>query len=103
MRTAAARGEMPGPESSVMKLAVSALYETGGDLVVELQGPAGMLVHGDAPYGGRFQDLFMSQWAPRIGGGTDQVQRNIIGERVLGLPGEVRTDKSVPFRDLLHA
>ena len=103
VRTAAARGEMPGPESSVMKLAVSALYETGGDLVVELQGPAGMLVHGDAPYGGRFQDLFMSQWAPRIGGGTDQVQRNIIGERVLGLPGEVRTDKSVPFRDLLHA
>jgi alkylation response protein AidB-like acyl-CoA dehydrogenase len=103
VRTAAARGELPGPESSVMKLAVSALYETGGDLVLALQGPAGMLVHDDAPYGGRFQDLFMSQWAPRIGGGTDQIQRNIIGERVLGLPGEVRTDKHVPFRELLHA
>jgi alkylation response protein AidB-like acyl-CoA dehydrogenase len=103
VRTAAARGELPGPESSVMKLAVSALYETGGDLVVELQGPAGMLTHDDAPYGGRFGDLFMSQWAPRIGGGTDQVQRNIIGERVLGLPGEVRTDKDVPFRELRHA
>lgn len=103
VRTAAARGEMPGPESSVMKLAVSALYETGGDLVVALQGAAGMLTHQDAPYGGRFQDLFMSQWAPRIGGGTDQIQRNIIGERVLGLPGEVRNDKDVPFRELRHA
>ena len=98
VRTAAARGEMPGPESSVMKLAVSALYETGGDLVVALQGAAGMLTHQDAPYGGRFQDLFMSQWAPRIGGGTDQIQRNIIGERVLGLPGEVRNDKDVLVR-----
>ena len=67
-----------------MKLAVSARYEVGGDLIVALEGAAGMLAHDDAPYQGRFQDLFMSQWAPRIGGGTDQVQRNIIGERVLG-------------------
>jgi alkylation response protein AidB-like acyl-CoA dehydrogenase len=100
VRTAAERGEQPGPESSVMKLVVSALYETGGDLVVELQGPGGMLNGADAPFGGKFQDLFMGQWAPRIGGGTDQIQRNIIGERVLGLPGEVRADKHVPFREL---
>jgi alkylation response protein AidB-like acyl-CoA dehydrogenase len=102
VRTAASRGEQPGPESSVMKLAVSALYETGGDLVLALQGPAGMLVDDDAPFGGHFQGLFMGQCAPRIGGGTDQIQRNIIGERVLGLPGEVRNDKTVPFRELRH-
>ncbi len=100
VRTAASRGEQPGPESSVMKLAVSSLYEVGGDLVVALQGPAGMLTGDDAPFAGRFQGLFMGQWAPRIGGGTDQIQRNIIGERVLGLPGEVRVDKDVPFREL---
>ena len=100
VRTAAERGELPGPESSVLKLVVSALYETGGSLVVELQGPGGMLVGDDAPFTGKFQDLFMGQWAPRIGGGTDQIQRNIIGERVLGLPGDPRADKHVPFRDL---
>ena len=103
VRTATAAGQRPGPESSVMKLAVSARYEVGGDLIVALEGPAGTLAGEDAPYQGRFQDLFMSQWAPRIGGGTDQVQRNIIGERVLGLPGDVRMDKNVPFRDLPKA
>jgi alkylation response protein AidB-like acyl-CoA dehydrogenase len=86
-----------------MKLIVSEFYATGGDLIVELQGAAGTLSREDAPFDGRFQDFFMSQWAPRIGGGTDQVQRNIIGERVLGLPAEVRLDKDVPFRDLARA
>ena len=100
--TALAKGELPGGEASVMKLLVSELYERGGDLIVEIMGPAGMLTHTDAPYGGRFTDLFMSQWAPRIGGGTDQIQRNVIGERVLGLPGDLRTDKTVPFSDLLR-
>ncbi len=103
VRTAASRGEQPGPESSVLKLVVSALYETGGSLVVDLQGPGGTLIGEDAPFGGKFQDLFMGQWAPRIGGGTDQIQRNIIGERVLGLPGDVRADKDVPFRELRHS
>ena len=100
VRTAAERGEMPGPESSVLKLVVSALYETGGSLVVDLEGPGGMLIGDDAPYSGKFQDLFMGQWAPRIGGGTDQIQRNIIGERILGLPREPEVDREVPFREV---
>lgn len=100
VRTAVARGENPGPESSVMKLAVSALYEHGGNLMLSLEGAAGSLTHNDAPYDGVFQDFFMGQWAPRIGGGTDQIQRNIIGERVLGLPSEPRVDKNVAFNEL---
>jgi hypothetical protein len=50
-----------------------------------------------------WQSQFLNQWQSRLGGGTDQVQRNIIGERVLGLPGDVRVDKDVPFRELAKA
>jgi alkylation response protein AidB-like acyl-CoA dehydrogenase len=49
---------------------------------------------------GAFQHRFL--WAPglRLGGGTDEIMKNIIAERVLGLPGEPRVDKDVPFRDI---
>jgi hypothetical protein len=61
---------------------------------------AGTLLGPDAPDGGLWQQQFLGQWSSRIGGGTDEVQRNIIGERVLGLPGEPRPDKDTPFRQL---
>ena len=59
--------------------------------MMELSGAGGMLWEHDAPFDGWFVELFLSQWAPRIGGGTDQVQRNIVGERVLGLPKEPKS------------
>jgi hypothetical protein len=89
-----------GPEASVLKLAASRRQELDGDLVVALQRSAGMLHGEDAVNGGYWQNLFLSQWSSRIGGGTEQVQRNVIGERVLGLPSDVRVDKQVPFREL---
>jgi alkylation response protein AidB-like acyl-CoA dehydrogenase len=67
-----------------------------------LEGVAGTLRAADAPEGGFWQQFFLGQWGSRIGGGTDQVQRNVIGERVLGLPREPRVDKDVPFRDLVR-
>jgi alkylation response protein AidB-like acyl-CoA dehydrogenase len=99
-RTARSRGLPPGPESSVMKLAISKHLEESGNLGVAILGPEGTLSNGDAHAGGALQHAFLSQWASRIGGGTEQVQRNIVGERVLGLPGDIRVDKGVPFNQL---
>jgi alkylation response protein AidB-like acyl-CoA dehydrogenase len=89
-----------GPEASVLKLAASRRQELDGSLVIALQGAAGMLYDGDAPANGYWQQQFLMQWSSRIGGGTEQIQRNVIGERVLGLPGEPRVDKDVAFREL---
>ena len=100
-RAQAARrnGAAVGAEASVLKLAVSQNVALNGDLALALEGANAMLLHGDAPYGGFWQHQFLNQWGTRIGGGTEQVQRNVIGERVLGLPSEPRPDKRVPFRE----
>jgi alkylation response protein AidB-like acyl-CoA dehydrogenase len=100
VQTAASKGAQPGPESSVLKLAASRKLQHAGDLVMAIQGAAGMLWHESAAQNGFWQNQFLGQWASRIGGGTDQVQRNIIGENVLGLPSEPRVDKGIPFRDI---
>jgi alkylation response protein AidB-like acyl-CoA dehydrogenase len=100
VQDAARAGRDPGPESSVLKLAVSEQSARNGDLALALEGPAAMLLRDDAPYGGFWQQMFLGQWGVRIGGGTEQVQHNVIGERVLDLPPEPRPDKDLPFRDL---
>jgi alkylation response protein AidB-like acyl-CoA dehydrogenase len=102
-RAQAARrnGAAVGAEASVLKLAVSQNVALNGDLALALESATAMLLHGDAPYGGFWQQQFLNQWGTRIGGGTEQVQRNVIGERVLGLPPEPRPDKRVPFRELV--
>ena len=97
--TAISQGRPPGPESSVAKLALTRNLALTSDLVMKIQGAAGMLSEADAIDDGRWQQYFLSQWASRIGGGTDQIQRNIIGERVLALPAEPRVDKDLPFRE----
>ena len=99
VQTAISRGRMPGPESSVLKLAYSRHVARTGDLALALEGPSGMLLAG-APHHGFWQQQFLNQWGIRIGGGTDEVQRNVIGERVLGHPREPRPDKELPFREL---
>jgi alkylation response protein AidB-like acyl-CoA dehydrogenase len=92
----------PGPQSSVVKLLGTIDIDLGASLGVDLQGAAGMLAGNDAVDGGAWQQLFLGQWSPRIGGGTEQIQRNVIGERILGLPPEPRTDKDRPFREVLR-
>ncbi len=98
--TAVSKGRMPGPEGSITKLAGSLLLTDVYEFTIDLLGPAGMLSGGDAPWAGDWQDAFLGTPGLRIGGGTDQIQRNIIGERVLGLPGEPRVDKDVAFAEV---
>jgi alkylation response protein AidB-like acyl-CoA dehydrogenase len=99
-RAAAKAGKPMGPESSVAKLAISEHVAKNGDLVLALEGADAMLYAGDAFEHGFWQQMFLGQWGIRIGGGTEQVQRNILGERVLGLPPESRPDKTDAFRDV---
>ncbi len=68
---------------------------------MSIEGAAGLLYGEDAPAHGAWQQTFLSSPSLRIAAGTDEVQRNIIGERVLGLPGEPRIDKDLPFRAAL--
>ncbi len=100
IQTALSQGRPPGPESSVLKLAYSRHVAALGDVALSLAGPAGALAGADAPDGGYWQLRFLGQYGIRIGGGTDEVQRNVIGERVLGLPGEPRADKELSYREL---
>jgi alkylation response protein AidB-like acyl-CoA dehydrogenase len=98
-QTALSQGKAPGPEVSVMKLFHSQSLARTGDLVMAMQGMAATLAAPDAPRDGFWLSMFLNQWASRIGGGTDQVQRNIIGERVLGLPKEPSTDRDRPWNE----
>jgi alkylation response protein AidB-like acyl-CoA dehydrogenase len=92
------QGRQSGPFSSLAKLALSEHLAHIGDLGLELEGAAGMLqpASGDGNY---WAQVFLGQWSSRLGGGTEQVQRNIIGERILGLPGEPRTDRTTSWRE----
>lgn len=87
---AARLGGRIGPEASILKLGMSRMMERLGDLAVVVGGVE-LLLEGEGPDGyGPLQDIFLAQWAARLGGGTEQIQRNVIGERALGLPREPR-------------
>jgi alkylation response protein AidB-like acyl-CoA dehydrogenase len=100
VRTAVAKGIPPGPEAAILKLLNSHQVEHVGSLLLSILGATGMLWHDDAPDEGFWQDMFLMQWSSRIGGGTENIQRNILAERVLGLPREPDPLKGHPWRDL---
>lgn len=88
------RGEIPTAESSVTKLALVRIASKGTELGLRLLGPEGLLRPGTWQH----QWLFAPAW--HIAGGTDEVQRNVAAERVLGLPAEPRGDRDLPFEEL---
>ncbi len=94
--TALSRGQQPGPEASIGKIVSAPKLQDVAGFGMDLQGEAGVLMDGESS---EFQQSYM--WAPglRIAGGTDEILKNIIAERVLGLPGDIRVDKDLAFKD----
>jgi alkylation response protein AidB-like acyl-CoA dehydrogenase len=92
--TAATKGKVPGPEGSIGKLLGGRILTQMGDLMVSIAGADA--VAGDT----RLAQTLLAAPAAHIAGGSDEVMKNIIGERVLGLPGEPRPDKGVAWREV---
>jgi acyl-CoA dehydrogenase len=93
--TTLSKGGIPGPEASLGKLVGGALMQEIASYAMDLQGQAGAILAEDG-----FQGTYLGIPGLRIAGGTDEVLRNIISERVLGLPPETRMDKDVAFKDI---
>jgi alkylation response protein AidB-like acyl-CoA dehydrogenase len=91
-----ARAGVPGPEGSGSKLRGSAVFKETADAALSLLGAECLLEPGE------WQTLFLTAPSISIRGGTDEIQRNIVGERVLGLPPEPRVDTDRPYRDIPH-
>jgi len=88
------RGRIPDAESSVMKLALGRILTKGADLGLRLAGPQAL------QRSGTWQHQFLTAPSLHIAGGTDEIQKNLVAERVLGLPRETRPDKDLPFEKL---
>ncbi|MFC0284786.1 acyl-CoA dehydrogenase family protein [Camelimonas abortus] len=96
--SALSKGETPGPENSIGKLVAGSMMQDIARYAMDLQGQAGLITDPDVAAGhARFQAMALRSPATRIEGGSDEILRNIIAERVLGLPADVRVDKDVPF------
>jgi alkylation response protein AidB-like acyl-CoA dehydrogenase len=90
-----------GAEPNIAKLMMSDLLRLQREVGHEIIGASGMVMGTDGPGGGMVQEVTLFSPGPSIYGGTDQVQRNIIGERVLGLPKEPGPAKDTPYNELL--
>jgi alkylation response protein AidB-like acyl-CoA dehydrogenase len=97
----------PGPEGSIAKLMFAEVNKRIYDLCIDLLGPAALIDYdytmrrseglGLVGPSGSSRKMFLRSRANSIEGGTSEIQRNILGERILGLPGDVRVDKELPW------
>ena len=100
VKAAQALGRPPGPEGSLGKLAGSQVARLAAQAHTLIAGHDAMLTEEDGALNGIISEVLISTPAESIAGGTDEIQRNIIAERSLGLPKEPRTDVDRPFRDV---
>ena len=99
-RAAQVLGRNQGPEGSIGKLAASHVARLSNQVHTLIHGADAMLTGEDSPLDGVIAEVLVSTPAISIAGGTDEIQRNIISERVLGMPKEPRNDTDRPFRDV---
>jgi alkylation response protein AidB-like acyl-CoA dehydrogenase len=92
-------GQLPGPEMSIAKLALTQNMVASAEFVTRVLGPR---ITADTGEWGTFSwaQFVMGVPGMRIAGGSDEVMRNIVAERVLGLPKDPGIDSTTPFRDL---
>ena len=99
-------GGNPGPEGSVAKMASALLSQKVNSAIVDLLGADGMLHTPGYPMTRSSESMktrtgrFLRSRANTIEGGTTEIMKNILGERMLGLPGDVRVDKDVPWSEI---
>jgi alkylation response protein AidB-like acyl-CoA dehydrogenase len=100
LRTMVAKGENPGALAAMVKLAYAGRAQRAFGLAMELRGPAGIAADPADSFTADLQYDYIYSVVMRIAGGADEVLKNQIAERVLGMPGDVRMDKDVPFEQL---
>jgi len=99
--TALSRGTTPGPENSIAKLVSAPRRQDLSAFAIEMMDMGGVIRDRTiSPYRAAFEEDWLSSPGIRIAGGTDEILKNIIAERVLKLPGEIRVDSDVAFNEL---
>lgn len=99
--TALSKGQTPGPEMSIIKVVNATKAQEIGAFGMDLQSMAGLISDPEiAPMAAMYQQTYMGSPGGRIAGGTDEILRNIIAERVMGMPPDIRVDKKVAFNQL---
>ena len=97
--SALSRGDTPGPEASITKIVSASKLQAIGNFGMDSSDMSGMLMDEKSDFI-KFQMAWMGAAGLRIAGGTDEILKNIIAERVLGLPQEARADKGLAFKDI---